>query len=189
MQTTDNKTTATIAVASSDAVRIGLHFASLATLGVLLLTASAQIQVPFWPVKLSMQSFAVLVLAAAYGARLGAAAVIAYVVLGVAGFPVFQGPGGTAHLGGPTTGYLVGFVIATLIVGKLSDVGALQRVKGAIAVFVIGDLVIMLAGAAWLATIIGFERALHSGFLMFLPAEALKILLAVAVTRLARRHA
>lgn len=190
MPSADTKTQAAITTGSSShPLRSGLHTMSLVVIGVLVLAASAQIQVPFWPVKLSLQSFAVLALAATYGARLGVATVAAYIALGIAGFPVFQGTGGVGTLGGPTSGYLAGFVIATLIVGRLSDGGFLRRTGAAIAAFVIGDLAIMIAGTAWLATLIGVERAFHAGFLIFLPAEALKILLAVAITRLTHRHA
>lgn len=164
-----------------------LRFAMLALLGSLLLTASAKIQVPFWPVKMSMQSFVVLALAAAYGARLGAATVTTYVVLGTVGLPIFQSGGGITYLGGPTTGYLVGFVVAAFVVGRLSEAGLMRRVSSAIAAFVIGNAIIMIAGVAWLTTLIGAEKALYSGLLIFLPAEALKISLATAITRLSLR--
>jgi biotin transport system substrate-specific component len=160
-----------------------LRFVALVFLGTVLLTLSAHVQVPFWPVKMSMQSFMVLALAASYGSRLGTATVVAYLIEGAIGLPVFQTGGGLASFSGPTAGYLAGFVLTTLVVGSLSERGAMRSALAASGVFLLGDAIIMLLGAAWLSTLIGFEKALSAGFLIFLPAEALKISLAVALTR------
>jgi biotin transport system substrate-specific component len=131
---------------------------------------------------MSMQSFMVLALAAAYGSRLGTATVVAYLVEGAFGLPVFQSGGGLASFTGPTAGYLAGFVIATWIVGSLSERGAMRSTLAATGVFLLGDAIIMVLGTVWLSTLIGFEKALLAGFLVFLPAEALKVSLAVALT-------
>ena len=109
-----------------------LRFVALILVGTLLLAASAHVQVPFWPVKMSMQSFMVLALAAAYGSRLGTTTVVAYLVEGAFGLPVFQSGGGLASFTGPTAGYLVGFVIATWVVGGLSERGAMRSALSAL---------------------------------------------------------
>jgi biotin transport system substrate-specific component len=156
-------------------------------LGTFLLALSAHVQVPFWPVKMSMQSFMVLALAAMYGSRLGTATIVAYLLEGALGLPVFQSGGGLATFVGPTAGYLAGFVLATWIVGALSERGAMRSTLPALGVLLLGDAIIMVLGTAWLATLIGFEKALFAGFLIFLPAEALKVTLATALTRVTER--
>jgi biotin transport system substrate-specific component len=163
------------------------RFIALVFLGTLLLAISAHIQVPFWPVKMSMQSFVVLTLAVAYGKRLGVATVVAYLVEGAFGLPVFQSGGGLASFSGPTAGYLAGFVVATWVVGSLSERGAMRSMLAAFGVLLLGDAIIMVLGTAWLSTLIGFEKALAAGLLIFLPAEALKITLATALTRFTTR--
>ena len=160
-----------------------LRFLTMVVLGTALLALSAHVQVPFWPVKMSMQSFMVLILAATYGSRLGTVTVVAYLLQGAVGLPMFQNGGGAALFGGPTTGYLAGFFLATWVVGSLSERGAMRSALAATGVFLLGDAIIMVLGTAWLSTLIGFEKALSAGFLVFLPAEALKISLAVALTR------
>jgi biotin transport system substrate-specific component len=164
-----------------------LRFVTLVFLGTLLLALSAHVQVPFWPVKMSMQSFMVLALAVIYGSRLGTATIIAYLLEGAIGLPVFQSGGGLATFSGPTAGYLAGFVLATWVVGSLSERGAMRSALSASGVFLLGDAIIMILGSAWLATLIGFEKALFAGLLIFLPAEALKIALATALSRMSVR--
>jgi biotin transport system substrate-specific component len=164
-----------------------LRFVALVLFGTLLLAASAHVQVPFWPVKMSMQSFMVLALAAAYGSRLGLVTVVAYLVEGAVGLPVFQSGGGLAAFSGPTAGYLAGFVLATWVVGSLSERGAMRSALAATGVFLLGDTIIMVLGTVWLSTLIGFEKALSAGFLVFLPAEAFKIGLAITLTRVTNR--
>ena len=85
---------------------------ALAVIGSILLTLSAKIQVPFWPVPMTMQTFVVLVLGVAYGWRLAGATVLLYLAQGALGLPVFAAGGGPAYMDGPTGGYLVGFLLA-----------------------------------------------------------------------------
>jgi biotin transport system substrate-specific component len=157
--------------------------------GTLLLALSAHVQVPFWPVKMSMQTFVVLMLAVAYGGRLAGATVLAYLAEGALGLPVFQSGAGLAYFGGPTTGYLVGFVVAAVVVGMLAERGAMRTLVSAVAVFALGDAIMLALGVAWLTTLIGFDKAIVAGCLVFLPAEALKIALATALMPLMRRSA
>ena len=84
---------------------------------------------------------------------------------------MFQSGGGLATFIGPTAGYLAGFVLATWVVGSLSERGAMRSVLSAFGVLLVGDAIIMVLGTAWLSTLIGFEKALFAGFLIFLPAK------------------
>ena len=87
----------------------------------MLLAISAKVQVPFWPVPMTMQTFVVLMLGIAYGSRLGASTGVLYLVEGAIGLPVFAKGAGIAYLIGPTGGYLIGFVIAMYVVGLLAE--------------------------------------------------------------------
>lgn len=157
----------------------------LALVGTGLLAVSAKIMVPFWPVQMSMQTFAVLVIGAAYGWRLAGATVALYLAQGAIGLPVFGLGGGLAYMAGPTGGYLIGFLPAAMIVGFLAERGFDRRWPTALVMFLIGDAIIFAFGVAWLSSLIGFEKAIAGGLLPFLPAEALKIALAMAVLPLA----
>src|SRR5579862_9024378 len=101
--------------------------ATLVIIGSLVLTLSAKIEVPFWPVPLTMQSLAVLVIGMAYGLRLGALAVLLYLAEGAVGLPVFAGTPergiGLAYMVGPTGGYLLGFLLAAWVLGLLAERG------------------------------------------------------------------
>lgn len=160
---------------------------TLIALGVAVLIASARFQLPFWPVKMSMQTFAVMLLSVAYGSRLASASIVSYLLLGMAGAPVFVSGGGVSYFGGPTTGYLLGFVMAAWVMGRFSERGWLRTWRSSLAVMLLGDLIITAAGMTWLTTMIGLERAFYAGFLIFIPAEALKIVLAATLARLAQR--
>ena len=158
-----------------------LRFAVLAGLGSLLLAISAKIQVPFWPVPMTMQTYVVLALAAAYGWRLGAATVALYLAQGFAGLPVFAGAAaGPAYMMGPTAGYLVGFLAAAFIVGWLSERGWDRSITAMLVAMTVGHLVIFIFGWSWLATLIGPEKAYVAGVAPFFAATVLKTLLAAA---------
>jgi biotin transport system substrate-specific component len=165
-----------------------LRAAVLVLAGTALLALSAHVQVPFWPVKLSMQTFVVLALGVAYGGRLAAATVLTYLAEGLAGLPVFQSGGGFAYFAGPTTGYLVGFVVAAFVVGTLAERGMMRTWPTALGAFLLGDAIILALGVTWLSTLIGFDKALTAGLIVFLPAEALKIALATALMPVLRRR-
>ncbi len=162
-----------------------LGMAVLAVAGTVLLTVSAKIQVPFYPVPMTMQTFAVLVIGMAYGWKLGGATVALYLAEGAAGLPVFAGTPekgiGLAYMAGPTGGYLVGFVLAAGIAGWLGEKGWDRSVPMTLAAMVIGTVIIFVPGYAWLALLIGQEKAWAFGVLPFLWGEVFKIALAAAV--------
>src|SRR5262245_60405354 len=99
----------------------------LTVVGVLLLTLSAKIQIPLWPVPMTMQTYVILVIGMAYGTRLAMLTVFAYLLAGALGLPVFAGTPekgiGIPYMLGPTGGYLAGFLAATLLMGKLAERG------------------------------------------------------------------
>lgn len=163
----------------------------LAVIGSLLLTISAKIQVPFWPVPMTMQTFVVLVLGVAYGWRLAGATVLLYLAEGALGLPVFAGGGGLAYMAGPTGGYLAGFLLAAIAVGWLAERGWARSAASTLAAMLIGTAIIFACGVAWLATLLGLPQAISAGLVPFLLSEAVKIALATALVpsawRLLRR--
>jgi len=162
-----------------------LRSVTLALGGTVLLWLSAKIQVPLYPVPVTMQTLVVLLLGIAYGSRLGAATLALYLAEGALGLPVFAGGwsegGGLHHLYGPTAGYLAGFVLAAGICGWLAERGWDRRIWSAALAMVIGNLVIYALGLAWLAIQIGPAGAIAYGLLPFLLGDALKIALGTCI--------
>ena len=159
----------------------------LALIGTALLTLSAKIQVPFWPVPMTMQTFVVLVLGMAYGWRLAGATVLLYLAQGAIGLPVFAAGGGIAYFAGPTAGYLVGFLLAAVAVGWLAEHGWDRSPLRTLAAMLIGTGIIFACGIAWLSTLIGVAQAIGAGLVPFLLGEAVKIALATAILPFAWR--
>lgn len=163
----------------------------LVGLGTLLLAASARVQVPMWPVPMTMQSFVVLVLGMGYGARLGGLTVAAYLAQGALGLPVFAGTPekgiGLAYMAGPTGGYLVGFLIAAVVVGWLAERGWDRSLPRALVAMAAGTVVLFVPGVAWLAVLIGWQKAVAVGLLPFIAGSVLKLALAAALLPLAWR--
>lgn len=158
-----------------------LYQAVIVVAATVLLAVSARVQVPFWPVPMTMQTFVVLMIGASLGARLAGITMLAYLIEGAVGLPVFASGAGLAYLAGPTGGYLCGFLVATICVGRLADMGFGRSLLSTLAAFVAGEIIIFALGAGWLATIVGFDKALSGGLLPFLPGEAVKVALACAV--------
>jgi biotin transport system substrate-specific component len=158
------------------------HQVVLILLGSLLIAISAQIQVPFWPVPMTMQSFMVLMIGATYGWRLGGATILAYLLEGAVGLPVFAGlAGGAQHLVGPTAGYLAGFVVGAMVSGYLTELGLGRTVMSALIVFLGGVLAIFALGLAWLSLQFGIEKAIAVGLMPFILSEPTKIALATVL--------
>lgn len=163
--------------------RLLLKQAALVALGVLAIALAAQIRVPMWPVPVTMQTFAVLTVGAAFGARLGLITLLAYLALGALGVQVFTGDAaGLAYIAGPTGGYLVGFAVAAWAVGALARRGWSQRVGGMIGALLIGNAIIYAFGLPWMAYLFFAEHGaawvLQWGMVNFLAGDALKLMLA-----------
>ena len=161
----------------------------LALLGSLALWASAKIQVPFWPVPMTMQTYVVLVIGAACGWRLGIATVLLYLAEGAMGLPVFAGTPergiGLAYMAGPTAGYLVGFVVAAAFIGRMAELGWDRSLLRMVAAMTIGHLLLLACGFTWLALLMGAEKAYAVGVAPFWLATVLKTGLAGATLPLA----
>jgi len=186
MTTTQPTLTATLWPATTETRAKLLRGAVLALIGTALIALSARIQVPMWPVPMTMQTFAVLVIGMAYGARLGAATLVLYLAEGAVGLPVFASGGGIAYFAGPTTGYLLGFLIAAVLVGWLAERGFDRSVSRAALAMALGTVAIFLPGVAWLSAFLGsVEAGLANGLVPFIPGAVLKLALAAAALPLA----
>jgi biotin transport system substrate-specific component len=167
-----------------------LRGAILIALGTALLTLSAKVNLPLPYVPMTLQTLVVLMIGAAYGWRLGAATVIAYLGEGALGLPVFAGPlGGLAPLVGPTAGYLYGFVLAALATGWLSERGWDRSVPRLFVAMAIGHVLILGAGFAWLAfgMKLGVDKAWLVGIVPFIAASLVKNALGAALVPAIRR--
>jgi biotin transport system substrate-specific component len=153
--------------------------------GTAVLALAAKITVPFWPVPMTLQTLAVFLIAAAYGRDLAVATLLAYLAEGALGLPVFATGAGLAYMAGPTGGYLVGFVAAAAIVGHAADRGFDRNAFVLFGAMMLGEIVILALGAAWLAVLFGAEKALAFGVGPFIVTDVIKMALATAVVRAA----
>jgi|TARA_B100000929_G_scaffold139975_1_gene110852 biotin transport system substrate-specific component len=148
-------------------------------LGSILLTISAKIKIPFYPVPMTMQTFVVLFLGISFGYKIGVATVILYLLEGIVGLPVFSNSPekglGIAYFVGPTMGYLIGFVFASFLAGYL------KYNSNIVLIFIkltLSTSIIYILGILWLGNLIGWEKPIFQlGVFPFLLAELFKILL------------
>ena len=154
-------------------------------LGSIALTISAKIKIPFYPVPMTMQTFVVLFLGISLGYKIGLASVALYLFEGIMGLPVFSNSPekgvGLVYFTGPTMGYLIGFLAASLLASKISikDNFLLVLIK-----LIIATSTIYILGLFWLGTLIGWEKPIFSlGAKPFLLAEAFKIILLALITK------
>ena len=148
-------------------------------LGSVLLTISAKIKIPFYPVPMTMQTFMVLFLGISFGYKIGVATVMLYLLEGILGLPVFSNSPekgiGIAYFVGPTMGYLIGFVFASFLAGflKYNSNFFLTFIK-----LLLSTSIIYILGVLWLGNLIGWDKPiLQLGVYPFLLAELFKILL------------
>ena len=159
---------------------------SLVLAGALLiyLTARVAIPVPGSPVPITGQTFGVLLVGGALGFRRGLIGVALYVLLGVIGLPFFaEGKGGLSVIWGATGGYLVGFVIAGGLVGRLAELGWDRKIGGALGAMLLGSAVIYAIGLPWLGIVTGTSPAetIAQGLTPFIFGDALKLVLAAVL--------
>jgi biotin transport system substrate-specific component len=150
--------------------------------GSLLLWAAAKIQVPFYPVPMTLTTLVIMVIGACYGWRLGLATVALYLVEGAIGLPVFSGTPergvGIAYMVGPTGGYLLGYLVAVFVVGWFAQRGADTSPMRLLGAMLIADAALLAIGYLWLATLVGPEAAWTAGVLPFLFGDLLKVAIA-----------
>ncbi|MGE0753048.1 MAG: biotin transporter BioY [Variibacter sp.] len=153
--------------------------------GTAFLALSSHIAVPMVPVPITMQTFAVTLIGALYGWRLGALTVALWLMQGALGLPVLApGAAGLAKFVGPTAGYLFAFPLAAALTGVLAERGWNgQRVTLAFVSMLLGNGLCLLVGAAWLSTLVGVEKAIVAGVAPFIVGAVLKAALGAAVLR------
>ena len=157
--------------------------AVLVVVGVLALAVMAKIKIPMWPVAISMGTFAVLTIGAAYGPKLGLTTIIAYMIVGGLGFDVFQNSSaeafGWSYMMGGTGGYLVGYVLAIGIMGWAARAGW-DRSWGKMALaMLIANAAIYVPGVLWLGQLYGWENPILAwGLWPFLIGDGLKLIAA-----------
>jgi biotin transport system substrate-specific component len=148
------------------------------------LTAKVSFAIPGNPVPYTLQSFGILVVGGALGLRRGGLAAFLYVALGLVGLPFFaEGKGGVTVILGATGGYLVGFIVAAALAGRLAELGWDRRIAGSIGVTLLGTLVIYAIGVPWLAVVTGMSigEAIAIGLVPFQVVDTVKLLTAAAV--------
>ena len=153
-------------------------------IGSIVLTISAKINVPFYPVPMTMQTFVVILIGMTFGWKLGLATVFAYLVEGAFGFPVFAGTPekgiGIAYMIGPTGGYLFGFLVAVFIAGFLNfDKNIFLK----FILITTAVSTIYIFGVPWLALLKGWQVAYVWGIKKFLLAELFKICLLTVISK------
>tara|TARA_Y100000590_G_scaffold49690_1_gene52506 strand:- start:416 stop:982 length:567 start_codon:yes stop_codon:yes gene_type:complete len=154
---------------------------SLVIFGSLLLALSSKVQVPFWPVPMTMQTFIVFIIGMAYGWKLAFSTLVIYLFEGALGLPVFAKGGGILYLTGPTAGYLYGMTIAAGVIGYFAEIGYNNSYLKSLISLLVGTFIIFLFGVGYLGSVIGYDKALIGGLYPFIPSEFFKIGLAVAL--------
>ncbi|MEL6101557.1 MAG: biotin transporter BioY [Pseudomonadota bacterium] len=160
-----------------------LKQAALVVLGIAALAIAAKIKVPMWPVPITMGTFAVLTVGAAYGPRLGLVTILGYMIIGVLGFDIFANStaeiNGLDYMMGGTGGYLVGYVLATLALGTLARRGWDRSFVLMAVAMLIGNVLVYVPGLLWLGQLYGWDKPiLEWGLTPFLVGDAIKLVLA-----------
>ncbi len=183
MATTMNKAVLAEVFGPSAGTALRVKQAVLVLVGITLLAVAAKISIPMIPVPITMGTFAVLTIGAAYGPRLGLVTILGYMIVGAAGFDVFAGStaesNGLTYMMGSTGGYLVGYVLATLALGFAASKGLDRSVIDMAAAMLVGNALIYVPGLLWLGTLYGWDQPiLQWGFTPFLVGDVLKLALA-----------
>jgi len=171
----------------TDAARV-LRAVTLVTLGVVAMAIAAKIRIPMWPVPITMQTFVVLTVSAAFGAGLGITTMLAYLAVGALGFDIFTSSSadnnGWSYMIGGSGGYLVGFVLAAGVLGWLARKGWDRTIPTMALAMLIGSALIYIPGLVWLNMqeySQGWSWTIANGLTPFLVGDALKLALAALV--------
>ena len=183
----------TVSKPAETRISTGMKYSLTVLAGVAILTASAKITVPFWPVPMTLQTMAIMAIALATGPRVACATVLGYLATGAAGLPVFAGTPergiGLAYMVGPTGGYLLGYLIASWLVGTLVQGRSTLARFG---IMMAGMVPVYVLGLAWLAAFVPLEKVAEYGFTPFILGDTIKIALvalgSAACTRFVKRN-
>jgi biotin transport system substrate-specific component len=185
MATTATNRVLALTFGASEGTALRVKQAALIAGGVAALAIAAKITVPMIPVPMTMGTFAVLTIGAAYGARLGLATIIAYMLVGMLGFDVFASStaelNGLTYRMGSTGGYLVGFVFATLALGALAARGWDRSSVKMAGAMLIGNALVYIPGLLWLGHLYGYDKSVALGLMPFLMGDAVKLALAAVL--------
>tara|TARA_R110000751_G_scaffold24_8_gene166 strand:- start:1181 stop:1792 length:612 start_codon:yes stop_codon:yes gene_type:complete len=158
--------------------KAGLKYSLMVLAGIAVLIASAKISIPFWPVPMTLQTMAIMAIALATGPRIACATFLGYLAAGAVGLPVFAGTPergiGLSYMVGPTGGYLLGYLIASWLVGSLAQGrGILAR----FGIMMASMIPVYILGLAWLTAFVPLEKVAEYGFTPFIFGDTLKIAL------------
>ena len=186
MATTTSDRVLTEAFGPSEGAALRIKQAILVIAGIAALAIAAKIKIPMWPVPVTMGTFAVLSIGAAYGPRLGLTTILGYMIIGALGFDVFAGSSaesaGLSYMMGGTGGYIVGYVLATLALGWFARQGWDRSVVRMAVAMLIGNALIYVPGLLWLGQLYGWDQPILAwGLTPFLIGDALKLALAAAI--------
>jgi biotin transport system substrate-specific component len=168
--------TATLADLAGSPSRVRDAILVLAASSITGLLAQAELRLPFTPVPITLQPFAVFLFGAALGSRRAALAMLAYLLEGAAGLPFFAGgAAGVAHLAGPTGGFLLGFVPTAFVIGRAAERGWDRTPLRAFLAMAVGSVVLFACGLAQLAHFVGWEHVLAAGLYPFIAGDLIKM--------------
>jgi biotin transport system substrate-specific component len=190
MNLTMNRNVLVEAFGANEGAALRLKQVALVLFGVLALAVAAKIKVPMWPVPITMGTFAVLTIGAAYGPRLGLVTILGYMIIGALGFDIFASSSATAYgleyMMGGTGGYLVGYVLATVALGVLARAGWDRSAPKMAIAMLLGNVLIYVPGLIWLGLLYGWDKPiLQWGLTPFLVGDVIKLALAAAILPLA----
>ena len=190
MALTMNKKVLTEAFGASEGALLWLKQILLVVTGIMALAIAAKVKIPMTPVPITLGTLAVLTIGSAYGPRLGLATILGYLIIGALGFDVFAtssaSNSGLDYMVGGTGGYLVGYVVATLALGKLARMGWDRTAPKMACAMLLGNLLIYIPGLIWLGTLYGWDQPiLQWGLTPFIIGDLLKLAVAAMLLPLA----
>ena len=172
------------AIADSKGLRVVVGAAIVVVLAFATALA-AQLKIEIGPVPVTMQTLVVLLSGLLFGSRVGVSSQLAYLVAGLSGVSWFSRGGGMGYVMSPTFGYLLGFVVAAYVVGKLAEAGFDKKIISAIFAMLAGSAFIYLFGLLWLSKFVPLSGLLAVGFYPFVVGDMLKITVAGMILPLA----
>ena len=190
MALTMNKKVLTEAFGASEGALLWLKQILLVVTGVMALAIAAKVKIPMTPVPITLGTLAVLTIGSAYGPRLGLATILGYLIIGALGFDVFAtssaSNSGLDYMVGGTGGYLVGYAVATLALGKLARMGWDRTAPKMACAMLLGNLLIYIPGLIWLGALYGWDQPiLQWGLTPFIIGDLLKLAVAAMLLPLA----